>query len=127
MITLFVIGRIIVGVYFIYNGVNHFMHIGMMSAYAKSKGVPASSLAVVVAGILLVLGGLSILLGLLPVVGFIFLLVFLIPVSFVMHNFWAVQDQQAKMIERVNFLKNMALAGAVLMFFMIARPWPSAF
>jgi putative oxidoreductase len=124
VVTLFVIGRIIFGSYFIFNAFNHFTHIGVMSGYAESKGVPAARLAVVVTGLLLLLGGISMLLGLYPIFGIILLLIFFIPVSFWMHAFWTTADPQRKMIERINFMKNMALIGALLMLFMIARPWP---
>jgi len=124
MITIFVIGRIIFGLYFIFNAFNHITHVGAMSAYAKSKGVPAAPLAVVVTGFLLLLGGLSMILGLYPIIGIILLLIFFIPVSFWMHAFWAIEDPQRKMVDQINFMKNMALIGALLMLFMIARPWP---
>ena len=124
MTTLFVIGRIIFGLYFIYNAINHFSHVGSMAAYAKSKGVPAASLAIVVTGLLLFFGGASILFGIFPLIGIILLLIFLIPVSFTMHNFWAIEEPMEKMTQTINFMKNMALIGALLMFFMIAHPWP---
>jgi len=123
MLILFLIGRIIVAGFFLFNGFNHFMLIGMMSDYAKMKGVPLPKIAVAVTGTMLVLGGLSILMGVFPVVGVILLAAFLIPVSFTMHNFWKIQDPQQKMIEMVNFLKNMALLGSVLMFLSIPQPW----
>lgn len=124
MTALFVIGRLVIGLYFIFNGVNHFMRDKILSEYAHSKGVPMPTAAVMATGVLLLLGGLSMLLGLYPVFGVVILLIFFIPVSVIMHNFWAVSDPQAKMIEMVNFLKNMALVGALLMFLMIPRPWP---
>jgi hypothetical protein len=40
------------------------------------------------------------------------------------HNFWAVEDQQMKMAEMVNFTKNLALAASALMFLAIPTPWP---
>jgi hypothetical protein len=49
---------------------------------------------------------------------------FLLPVSFTMHNFWAIQDPMHKMGEMVNFTKNMALIGCALMFLAIPQPWP---
>jgi uncharacterized membrane protein YphA (DoxX/SURF4 family) len=49
---------------------------------------------------------------------------FLVPVAFIMHNFWAVQDPQMKMVEMVNFTKNLALAASALMFLAIPQPWP---
>lgn len=123
MDILFLVGRILFGGFFIFNGINHFQRLAMMSNYAKSKGVPLPSLAVALTGILLVLGGLSILLGAFPIVGIILLALFLIPTSFMMHNFWTITDPQMKMGEMVNFMKNMALLGALFMFLAIPVPW----
>ena len=69
-------------------------------------------------------GRASLLLGYHPTVGAILLVIFLLGVSFPIHNFWAVQEPQAKMTEMVNFMKNMALLGFVLMTVAIPRPWP---
>ena len=54
----------------------------------------------------------------------ILLVVFLLAASFGIHNFWTVKDPQAKMNERINFLKDIALLGFVLMTLLIPRPWP---
>jgi uncharacterized membrane protein YphA (DoxX/SURF4 family) len=124
MDILFFIGRIIFGGYFVFNGLNHFRNLGMLSDYAQSKGTPAPSLAVAASGVLLLLGGVSILLGAYPIVGIALLIVFLVPVSFMMHNFWTVEDAQMKMNDMINFTKNMALAGAALMLLALPRPWP---
>ncbi len=124
MDILFLVGRIIFGGYFIFNGMNHFRNLDMLSGYAQSKGTPAPSLAVIVSGVIILLGGLSILLGAYPIVGIVLIIAFLLPVSFVMHNFWAVEDQQMQMADMINFTKNMALVGATLMFLAIPRPWP---
>ncbi len=123
MESLFVIGRIILGCFFLYSGYNHFRQLEMMSNYSKMKGVPLPSVSVALTGSMLVLGGLSFILGVYPVVGVILLAAFLLPVSFMMHNFWKIADVQQKMGERTNFLKNMALLGAVLMTLAIPRPW----
>lgn len=122
MNILFLLGRIIFGGYFAYSGLNHFLRLSMMAEYAKSKGVLYPHLAVAFTGILLLLGGLSILFGTYPRIGILFLLIFLLPTTFIMHNFWAVTEQ-SKMIEIINFLKNMALFGANLMFLAIPAPW----
>jgi uncharacterized membrane protein YphA (DoxX/SURF4 family) len=124
MAIAFLIGRIILGVYYLYSAVHHFMGIKMMSVYAASKGVPAPKLAVGGSGLLLLLGSLSILLGYQPYIGAIMIVVFLVPVAFMMHNFWAVSDPQAKMGERINFMKDIALAASALMFLAIPTPWP---
>ncbi|HKF50684.1 MAG TPA: DoxX family protein [Candidatus Acidoferrales bacterium] len=121
---IFLIGRILVACIFLMSAMNHFFKLNMMSAYAKSKGTPAPSLAVASSGVLILLGALSILLGYHPTIGALLLVIFLLGVTFGMHNFWAVQDPQAKQVEMINFLKNMALLGFVLMTVMIPRPWP---
>lgn len=122
--TIFIIGRVLLGSYFIYSGYNHFALINMMSGYAQSKGVPSPKVAVGFSGLLLFIGGLSILLGVYPTIGVIALVLFLLPVSITMHAFWKIQDSQLKMGERVNFLKNGALLGATLMLFALPQPWP---
>jgi uncharacterized membrane protein YphA (DoxX/SURF4 family) len=96
------------------NGFNHFAQLNMLTGYAKSKGIPAPALAVGGSGVLLFLGGLSLLLGYHPTIGAVLLMIFLLGVSFGIHNFWTIQDQQAKIGEMTNFLKNMAILGLLL-------------
>jgi putative oxidoreductase len=120
----FLIGRVIVGCFFLMNGFNHFAQLNMMAGYAKSKRIPAPTLAVGGSGVVLFLGGLSLLLGYHPTIGAALLVIFLLSVSFGIHNFWTVQDQQARIGEMTNFLKNMALLGLLLMTLAIPRPWP---
>jgi putative oxidoreductase len=124
MDALFIVGRIILGGYFIFNGIHHFTRLKMMSEYSKMKGVPFAQSAVAGAGVLLLIGGCTILLGAYVRLGVASLVLFLIPVSLMMHNFWKIQDPQMKMGEMINFMKNMALLGAVLMLLSIPRPWP---
>ena len=112
--TILYLGRILFGGYFIFNGFNHFKMLEMMSGYAKSKGVPFPKLSVSFSGILLLVGGASVLFDVLPGVGLISLILFLVPVTFMMHAFWKVQDPMAKIGEMVNFMKNFALLGAVV-------------
>ncbi len=124
MNTLLLIGRIIFGAYFIYNGVSHFIGFGMMTQYAKMKGVPFPAIAQGMTGLMLLLGGLSIVLGIYPLVGIVLLVAFLVPVSLMMHNFWKLEDPQLRMADKINFMKNMALLGALLMLLAIPSPWP---
>lgn len=120
----FFIGRIIVGGFFLMSGFNHFAKLNMMAGYAKSKGTPSPAFAVGGTGVLLLLGGASMLLGYHPTIGAALLVIFLLGASFGIHNFWTLQDEQAKMGEMTNFLKNMAILGLLLMTLLIPRPWP---
>lgn len=117
------IARIVFGGYFLMNAFNHFTHVSTMAGYTASKGVPLPALAVIVAGVLLLIGGLSILLGWVPRVGVIALLVFLIPVTLIMHAFWQDTDPQARMMNFANFAKNIALMGGALAFAAVPEPW----
>lgn len=119
----FLIGRIIVGLFYFYNGLNHFIRYADMSGYAKYKGVPLAGAGVIVSGLLLITAALTLLSGKFPEVGVAALVVFFVPVTFMMHNFWAVAQEQ-QMAEMVNFSKNLALMGSALMFLGIKKPWP---
>ncbi len=124
MEIVFLIGRIILGIYYLFNASNHFMQLEMMAGYAGSKGVPMPKLAVLFTGALLTIGGLSIITGFQPTIGVIALVVFFLPVTFLMHNFWAEQDPMTKMGQMTNFVKNMGLMSSALMFLIIPQPWP---
>jgi uncharacterized membrane protein YphA (DoxX/SURF4 family) len=118
------LGRALVGGYFLYNGVNHFVNRRMMTEYARSKHVPAPAVAVAGSGMLILLGGLSVLTGVRPKVGASLITTFLLGVSPQMHDFWNIEDQQERMGQMVNFTKNMALVGAACLAAAIPEPWP---
>jgi len=124
MTYLFVLGRILFGGFFVLGGINHFQHLGMMAGYAGSKGVPAAKPGVMVSGLLILVGGLLVILGWHVRIGLACIVVFLLPVTFLMHNYWVETDMMQGMNQRVNFQKNVALLGAALMMLMIPRPWP---
>lgn len=124
---IFLIGRIIYGGFFVFNGINHFLRLEMMSGYTASKGVPLPTAFVIITGIMILMGGASIITGIYPRIGVILLVLFLLPVSIIMHNFWAIEDLMTKSIDMVNFLKNFSLAGAALMMLAIPTPWIMSF
>lgn len=121
---LLLIGRIFYGGFFLISGVNHFTKMNSYKPYAASKGVPAPGVAVAFSGLLILLGGLSVLLGFWPYIGLLLIVVFLLGTTPKMHNFWGVSDPTAKMGEQVNFMKNVALLGAALAMAAIPQPWP---
>jgi len=121
--VLLLTGRIILGAYFVQAGWNHFRHRTMMAGYAATKNVPFPMLAILGTGLLLTVGGLSLVLGLYPYLGVAALAAFLVGVTPMMHDFWSVQDPMQRMGERVNFAKNVALLGAVLLVGAIPQPW----
>ena len=120
---LFLLGRIILGGYFIENAFNHFKNVSGMTGYAASKGMPMPKASVIVSGLMLLLGGLGILLGAYVEYAVFLLVVFLLGTLVKMHTYWKEGDPMTRMGERINFYKNLALIGALLMLLSIPTPW----
>jgi len=113
------IGRILFGALFLGSALGHLTQTDAMAGYAASKGVPMAKASVFGSGVLLVLGGLSVILGLWGDLGALLLFLFLVPTAVMMHNFWKETDPQAKQMEMIQFNKDIALAGAALAFMWI--------
>ena len=124
MDDLFVLGRVIFGGFFLFNGANHFLMNAMMVQYAAAKGVPMPELAVAVAGVLILVGGFCVVTGFQPYLGLSCIALFLVCVTPVMHNFWALANPTDRMNEMGHLLSNTALLGGTLMMFALPRPWP---
>jgi len=120
----FLAGRVLFGGFFILSGIRHFQHLPIMTKFTGAKGFPAPKLSVIGSGLLILLGGLCVLLGCRPLWGIAAITLFLVPVTLVMHNYWADTDPMTKQMNQVNFLKNMALLGAAWMMVLIPEPWP---
>ena len=122
----FLIGRIIFGGFFLGSGISHLQKRKEMAAYAESKGIPAAELAVTLSAVPLIAGGASMLLGVKPKMGTLALLGFLAGVSPVMHDFWRNEDPNESENNKINFMKNMALAGAALALMGVDEPWEAS-
>ena len=112
---LVLVGRLLFGGFLAFQGLNHVMNTDEMAGYAGSKGVPAPRFGVIASGILLLLGALGIILGDYPTVAAGMLAVFFVLVTPVMHDFWAAPEAEQQN-EMVNFIKNVELLGASLVF-----------
>jgi uncharacterized membrane protein YphA (DoxX/SURF4 family) len=117
------IGRLLFGGLFLYNGVNHFRNRAALVGYAQYKKVPAAGVAVLISGLWLTLGGISVMAGIRPQIGLLMIAAFLFVVSPMMHDYWAATDDNTRMNDFLNFTKNIALAGAALMMLSIPVPW----
>jgi putative oxidoreductase len=120
------LGRAIFGGYFVFSGINHFMQVAMLAGYTASKGVPSPQLAVMGSGALILVGGMSLILGAWPRIGALLILLFLLGVTPVMHDFWNATDPQARMNDFGNFLKNVGLMGGACFAMALPAPWPGS-
>src|SRR5580704_10351698 len=107
------LGRFFYSLIFIFAALGHFSQ--QTIGYAASQGVPMANVLVPLSGVMALLGGLSILLGYKARWGAVLLILFLVPVTIVMHNFWAVSDPMAQQMQMAHFMKNVALLGTALM------------
>jgi putative oxidoreductase len=107
------LGRVLYVAIFILSAPGHFA--AGTIAYAASKGVPMASIAVPMSGIIALAGGLSILLGYRAKWGAWLIVLFLVPVTLIMHNFWAMTDPNAAQMQQIMFMKNVSMLGAALM------------
>jgi len=105
-------GRVFYSLIFIVASLNHFSRTTI--AFASSHNVPMASVLVPLSGVLAFAGGVSILLGYKARWGAGMLIVFLIPVTAMMHNFWTVADPFAHEIQVTMFLKNLSMLGGAI-------------
>ena len=117
MDLIIVIGRILFGGFFLMSGINHFTKLEAMTGYAKYKKLPAAKLGVLISGLMLVIGGITIILGYYADLGALLLAIFLVLAAVIFHNFWKETDATAKQNEMIAFNKDLALAGASLIIF----------
>jgi putative oxidoreductase len=108
-----VLGGFFFSLIFLVAAPNHFTR--QTIAFSASQGVPWASIAVPLSGVLAIAGGLSILLGYRAKLGAWLIVLFLIPVTLMLHKFWLVQDPMMAQIQMILFMKNVSMLGAALL------------
>jgi len=110
------LGRIMLSLIFLMSAAgNKIPQFNQVAEFMSSEGVPAAKLMLAGAIVFLLLGSFSIILGFKARIGASLLLVFLLLATYFFHDFWTLEDAQAKQEEMIQFMKNMALMGAMLM------------
>jgi putative oxidoreductase len=106
------VGRQLFAVIFITASAGHFSS-GTIASAAE-HGVPMAGLLVPLSGLIALIGGLSVLFGFHTRLGAWLLVIFLVPVTVTMHNFWAMSDPTAFQIQLTLFLRNLLLLGGAV-------------
>jgi uncharacterized membrane protein YphA (DoxX/SURF4 family) len=117
MDVVFLIGRILFGVLFVYSGIGHFASSEAIQGYARQQGAPAPQVTVPLTGAVIIVSGLGVILGVLPDLAALLIAGFLFLTAFLIHSFWKVPDPQTRQMEQIQFTKDLALAGAALVMF----------
>lgn len=111
--TVLLFGRILMATIFVISGFHKITAFGGTVDQIAGKGVPLATVAAVVAIVVELGGGLSVLFGVKSRIGAWVLFVFLIPTTLLFHNFWAYGGQQFQM-QMITFMKNLAIMGGLL-------------
>jgi putative oxidoreductase len=106
-------GRALFAAIFLMAAPGHFSH--QTIAFAAAQGVPLAGLLVPFSGVLALLGGISILLGYRARAGAWLIVLFLVPVTVMLHKFWGIADPLAAQTQMIMFMKNISMLGAALM------------
>jgi putative oxidoreductase len=106
-------GRFLFSLIFVMSGFNHFKQ--QTIDYAASHGVIMPGFLVPAAGVLAIVSGLLIMLGFKARWGAWGIVLFLIPITLVMHNFWTISDPMQKMTQMAMFMKNISMLGGALL------------
>lgn len=105
---------VLLGVYFILNGLNHLFNRKILEEYAAKRQLFEPKWAVLLSGFLLISGGTALMIREVRVVGVYGLCVFLLMATFMIHRFWSERDPNDRMLEGMNFTKNLAIAVELL-------------
>ena len=110
-----ILGRVCLCAIFFLSAVgNKIPHFKAVAGFMASKGVPASQFMLAGAIVFLIVGSLSVILGYRARIGATLLLIFLGLATYYFHDFWHLQGQAAQ-DQQIQFMKNLGLAGAMLM------------
>ena len=111
-----VTGRFLLSLIFLMSAVgNKIPNFSEVVSAMSSEGVPAPRLLLTGAIGFLIAGGLSVILGYRARSGALLLLVFLVLATYYFHDFWTFEDVAEQKQQMIQFMKNLALMGALLL------------
>ena len=108
------VGRVLLALLFVPAGISKIGGFAGTVGYIGSVGLPAPTLAAIIAIVLEVGGGLAILFGFGTRLAALALAVFTLVASFFFHAYWGAPADQA-FVQQLMFFKNIAVVGGLLM------------
>lgn len=110
------LARVCLSAIFLLAGVHKLIDVEGTAAYMAAKGIPANPY-LYGAAFIEILGGLSLLIGYKSRFGALLLMLFLIPTTYLFHDFWNVQDATKMQDQMGHFFSNLAIFGGLLYVF----------
>ena len=108
------VGRIFLALIFVVSGVGKITGYAGTAAYMASKGLPLVDILLPLTIVIELGGGLLLALGWKARWAAAALLLFMIPTTLIFHQFWGIDPKLAQM-QKIHFLKNVAIMGGMLM------------
>ena len=108
------VGRIFLALIFVVSGVGKITGYAGTAAYMTSKGLPLVDVLLPLTIAIELGGGLLLALGWKARWAAAALLLFLVPTTLIFHQFWGIDPKLAQM-QKIHFLKNVAIMGGMLM------------
>jgi len=109
------IGRILISIIFFYEAYDSLFYFKETRDTMTDYGLVWNQDLLIIASIIfLILGGLMLLLGYRSGLGAVLLLLYWIPVTFILHSFWN-DPPELKRMSAVFFMKNLAIIGGLLL------------
>lgn len=110
-------GRIFLGIIFLWAAFDKIINYHVYTEMVASKGINEVSLFVIGSGIVEFLGAIALIFGYWTRFGAFVLMVYLIPTTFIFHDFWIVATTGSSHIQTILFLKNLGLFAGLLYVF----------
>jgi len=107
-------GRILYGGVFVLFALTNLVNFRMPVSEVQARGIPAASLAVAVAMVAILVGGVAVISGYQARSGLVLIALFLMAISPIMHPFWACRDPVQRREAWIHFFNNTSLLGGTL-------------
>jgi putative oxidoreductase len=107
------VGRILLALLFLMSGIGKIGGFAGTAGYMASKGLPMVEVLLAITIVIELGAALMLILGYKARLGAAALLLWMIPVTFLFHNYWAMPADQ-QMIQQIMFMKNLGLMGGML-------------
>ncbi|SEL66150.1 putative oxidoreductase [Variovorax sp. YR750] len=111
--TLALIGRILIAYLFVPAGIGKLLGFGGTVGYITSVGLPLPEVGAVIAIVVELGFGIALLLGFKTRWTAIVMAIFTVAAALFFHKYWSAPDAM-KMMQQINFNKNIAIAGGLL-------------
>lgn len=108
------LARLLISAIFIWSGVGKLMTWDTYVSYMASKGMTYIPYFLGAAALVEIVGGVFLVIGFKARITALILILYLMPVTYIFHDFWNIADNAEKTTQLAHFLSNLAIMGGLL-------------